>query len=67
MRGKASAGQLDGLVLAYMKRHKGELPISPSAVAHWIKRSSGAVGNCLIRLNKAGKVRLATGSRANTS
>jgi hypothetical protein len=43
-------GQLDGLVLAYMKRHKAKLPLSPTAVAHGIKRSSGAVGNCLGRL-----------------
>lgn len=52
-------GQLDGLVLGYMKKHKGELPVSPSTVAHGIKRSSGAVGNCLGRLDKGGRVRLA--------
>ena len=52
-------GQLDGLVLGYMKRHKRELPLSPTAVAHGIKRSSGAVGNCLGRLERAEKVRLA--------
>jgi hypothetical protein len=51
-------GQLDGLVLSYMKKHKGELPLSPTAVAHGIKRSSGAVGNCLGRLERAEKVRL---------
>jgi hypothetical protein len=32
-------GQLDGLVLGYMKKHKGELPLSPTAVAHGINRS----------------------------
>jgi hypothetical protein len=52
-------GQLDGLVLAYMKRHKAKLPLSPAAVAQGITRSSGAVGNCLRRLEKGGKVRLA--------
>lgn len=26
-------GQLDGLVLGYMKKHKGELPITPARVA----------------------------------
>ncbi|MGN6256075.1 MAG: hypothetical protein ACTHO8_14015 [Solirubrobacterales bacterium] len=51
-------GQLDGLVLGYMKKHKGELPVSPSTVAHGIKRSSGAVGNCLGRLDKGGRVKL---------
>jgi hypothetical protein len=55
---KLRPGQLDGLVLGYMKKHKGELPISPTKVAHGIKRSSGAVGNCLGRLEEAEKVRL---------
>ena len=50
-------GQLDGLVLGYMKRHKSELPITAAKVARGIKRSSGAVGNCLERLAKAKKVR----------
>jgi hypothetical protein len=40
-------GQLDGLVLGYMKKHKGELPLTPTKVPRGIKRSSGAVGNCL--------------------
>jgi hypothetical protein len=53
-------GQLDGFVLGYMKKHRRELPLSPTAVAHGIKRSSGAVGNCLGRLEKEKKVRLAT-------
>ena len=39
-------GQLDGLVLGYMKKHRGELPLTPTKVAQGIKRSSGAVGNC---------------------
>ncbi len=41
-----------------MKKHKTELPVSPTKVAHGIKRSSGAVGNCLERLEAAEKVRL---------
>jgi hypothetical protein len=49
-------GQLDGLVLGYMKKHKGELPITATKVAQGIKRSSGAVGNCLGRLEKEKKV-----------
>ena len=52
-------GQLDGLVLAYIKKHKGELPVTATKVAQGIKRSSGAVGNCLVRLEAAEKVRLA--------
>jgi hypothetical protein len=51
-------GQLDGLVPRYMKKHKGDLPVSPTTVAHGIKRSSGAVGHCLNRLEQAEKVRL---------
>jgi hypothetical protein len=51
-------GQLDGLVLGYMKKHKGEMPLTPMKVARGIKRSSGAVGNCLGRLAKEEKVRL---------
>ena len=51
-------GQLDGLVLGYMKKHKGELPLTPTKVAQGIKRSSGAVGNCLGRLEEAEKVKL---------
>jgi len=51
-------GQLDGLVLGYMEKNKGDLPVGPSTVAHGIKRSSGAVGNCLGRLEQAEKVRL---------
>jgi hypothetical protein len=50
-------GQLDGLVLGYMKKLRGELPITATKVAGGIKRSSGAVGNCLERLAKAKKVR----------
>lgn len=50
-------GQLDGLVLGYMKKYEGELPITATKVARGIKRSSGAVGNCLERLAKAKKVR----------
>jgi hypothetical protein len=52
-------GELDDLVLGYMKKHRGELPITATKVAQGIKRSSGAVGNCLGRLEKEKKVRLA--------
>jgi hypothetical protein len=52
-------GQLDGLVLGYMKKHKAKLPVSPTTVAQGISRSSGAVGNCLGRLEQEKKVQLA--------
>jgi len=52
-------GQIDRLVLSYMKKHKAELPLTATKVAGGIKRSSGAVGNCLGRLEQAEKVRLA--------
>lgn len=52
-------GELDGLVLSYLTKHKDELPLGPTAVAKGIERSSGAVGNCLERLAKAKKVRRA--------
>lgn len=57
-QGRLRPGQLDGLVLGYMKNHKGELPLTPTKVAHGIKRSSGAVGNCLGRLERKEKVQL---------
>lgn len=52
-------GELDGLVLAYMREHKDELPLSANRIAKAIGRSSGAVANCLERLVKAEKARLA--------
>jgi hypothetical protein len=42
-----------------MRRHKKDAPHTPSAIAKGIKRSSGAVANCLDRLAAADKVRLA--------
>lgn len=60
-RGTASdrlaPGQLDGLVLDYMRKHATDEPFGPSAVANGLGRSSGAVGNCLKRLTAAGQVR----------
>jgi hypothetical protein len=52
-------GELDGLVLSYMHQHEDELPLSPTKIGQDIGRSSGAVGNCLERLAKAKKARLA--------
>jgi hypothetical protein len=50
-------GQLDGLVLAYLKENADTAPHAPTAVAKALERSSGAVGNCLVRLTEAKKVR----------
>jgi len=56
--GRLGPGELDKHVLTYMRRHKQDAPPSPSAIAKAIKRSSGAVANCLARLEKEGQVRL---------
>lgn len=53
------AGGLDPLVLSYLRKHEADGPLTASAVAKGIKRSSGAVANCLARLAKANKVRQA--------
>jgi len=50
--GRLRPGELDGLVLGYMRKHKKELPLTASAIAKGIDRSSGAVANCLDRLAK---------------
>jgi DNA-binding IclR family transcriptional regulator len=50
-------GQLDGLVLDYLREHANNEPHTPAAVAKALRRSSGAVGNCLARLAAAGRVR----------
>lgn len=52
-------GELDGLALAYLAEHKGEGPLTPTAIGKGIERSAGAVANCLARLTKDGKVRQA--------
>ena len=58
-KARLGPGELDGLVLGYMREHEDELPSSPSAIAKAIERSAGAVANCLERLAKAKQVRLA--------
>lgn len=50
-------GQLDELVLAYLKDNADSGPHGPATVAKALVRSSGAVGNCLVRLTKAEQVR----------
>ncbi len=51
-------GQLDGLVLSYLAKHKDDGPLTATAIGKGIERSAGAVANCLDRLAKAQKVRL---------
>jgi hypothetical protein len=57
--GRLGPGELNKLVLAYMRQHKGEAPHTASTIGKGIERSSGAVANCLVRLEKAKEVRLA--------
>jgi hypothetical protein len=52
-------GALDKLVLGWMRRNKKSSPHTASAVGKGIERSSGAVANCLRRLEKGKQVRLA--------
>lgn len=46
-------GELDGLVLEYLRAHDADGPFTPTTVAKALGRSSGAVGNCLGRLTTA--------------
>lgn len=57
--GRLGPGELDKLVLGHMRKHKGDGPHTASAIGKAIERSSGAVANCLVRLEKQEKVRLA--------
>lgn len=52
-------GELDGQVLAYMRKHRDDDPLTASAIGKDIGRSSGAIANCLARLTKDQKVRQA--------
>ena len=52
-------GELDGLVLAYMRKRNDDGPLTASAIGKGIGRSSGAVANCLRRLAKEEQVRQA--------
>jgi hypothetical protein len=51
---KLRPGELDGLVLTFLKDNARSGPHGPTSVARGLQRSSGAVANCLDRL-KAGK------------
>jgi DNA-binding IclR family transcriptional regulator len=52
-------GELDGLVLAFLAEHKGDGPLTATAIGKGIERSAGAVSNCLARLVREKKVRQA--------
>ena len=59
-RKRLRPGELDGLVLSYLCQHTQAGPLTATAVANGLGgRSAGAVSNCLARLAKAKKVRLA--------
>lgn len=47
-------GQLNDLVLDYLRN--AEEPLGPVAIARGLKRSSGAVANCLARLTQTGQL-----------
>jgi hypothetical protein len=53
-------GQLEGLVITYLKENTATGPHGPTGIARALERSSGAVGNCLVRLVKAKRVRQVT-------
>lgn len=52
-------GELDKLVVAYLNEHKGDGPLTASAIGKGIGRSCGAIANCLARLAKEKTVRQA--------
>ena len=54
---RLKAGGLDPIVLAYLKANADSAPHAPTTVAKALERSSGAVGNCLVRLADAKKVK----------
>jgi hypothetical protein len=43
-------GELDGLVMGFMRDHADEGPFTPGKVAAGLGKSAGATGNCLERL-----------------
>jgi hypothetical protein len=45
-------------VLGYMKKNRAKLPVTAGTIGRGLKRSSGAVANCLGRLKETGEVKL---------
>jgi len=58
-RKRLRPGELDGKVLAYMRQHKDDAPLTASAIGKGINHSAGAIANCLARLAKDKKLRQA--------
>ncbi len=54
---RLKAGGLEPLVLKYLKDNAATAPHGPSTVAKALQRSSGAVGNCLVRLAETKEVK----------
>jgi hypothetical protein len=54
---RLKSGQLDRLVLSFLQKNADSGPHAPTAVAKALDRSSGTVGNCLVRLADAKRVR----------
>jgi len=51
-------GELDGLVLSYLCKHREDGPLTATAIAKGLGgRSAGAVSNCLERLMRERRVR----------
>lgn len=51
---RLTAGGLDPLVLEFLANHSHDGPHGPTQIANALGRSSGAVGNCLVRLLRTG-------------
>ena len=56
--GKLKPGGLDPLVMGYLKDNADRGPHGSTEISKALQRSSGAVGNCLVRLTDAKKVKL---------
>jgi hypothetical protein len=54
---RLKAGGLEPLVLKYLNENADSGPHGPTTVGKALDRSSGAIGNCLVRLTAAKKVR----------
>jgi hypothetical protein len=51
-------GELDGLVIAYLREHEKDGPLTATAIAEGLgSRSAGAVANCLGRLARRREAR----------
>jgi hypothetical protein len=57
---RLKAGGLEPLVLKFLATNKNGGPHRPTQVAKVLGRSSGAVGNCLVRLTEAKKTKQVT-------